>query len=82
MQKKSKQTGRLRYTLTNDYLFHIVFQRNKKILRGLVQSLLNLKSDEILDIILENPITPGETVNDKTIILDLFITLNNNKNQY
>lgn len=26
-----------------------------------------------------NPITPGETVNDKTIILDLFITLNNNK---
>ena len=28
---------------------------------------------------MENPITPGETVDDKTIILDLFITLNNNK---
>jgi len=79
MSKSQKQTGKLRYKLTNDYLFHIVFQRNKKILRGLVQSLLNLKDEEIIDIVLENPITPGETVNDKTIVLDLFITLNNNK---
>lgn len=79
MRKKKPQTGKLRYTLTNDYLFHIVFQRNKKILRGLVQSLLNLRDDEIIDIVLENPITPGETVNDKTIVLDLFITLNNHK---
>ena len=79
MPKKKTQTGKLRYKLTNDYLFHIVFQRNKKILRGLIQSLLNLKDEEIIDIVLENPITPGETVNDKTIVLDLFITLNNNK---
>ncbi len=79
MPENKKQTGKLWYKLTNDYLFHIVFQRNKKILRGLVQSLLNLKDEEIIDIVLENPITPGETVNDKTIVLDLFITLNNNK---
>lgn len=79
MRKKKKTTGKLRYTLTNDYLFHIVFQRNKKVLRGLVQSLLNLKDEEIIDIVLENPITPGESVNDKTIVLDLFITLNNNE---
>ena len=72
-------TGKLQYTLTNDYLFHIVFQRNKKILRGLVRSLLHLDDDEISSIVLENPITPGEKVNDKTIILDLFITLNNNR---
>ena len=76
---KTHPTGKLRFTLTNDYLFHIVFQRNKKILRGLIRSLLNLKDEEILDIILENPITSGQRVNDKTIILDLFITLNNNK---
>jgi len=79
MSKKEKQTGKLRYTLINDYLFHIVFQRNEKILRGLICSLLNLKPEDIVDIVLENPITPGETVNDKTIILDLFITLNNNR---
>lgn len=72
-------SGKLRYTLTNDYLFHIVFQRNTKILRGLLCSLLNLSDDEIVDIYLENPIDPGEKVDDKTVILDLLITLNNNR---
>lgn len=79
MHKKKLLSGKLCYTLTNDYLFHIVFQKNRKILRGLIQSLLNLKDEEIIDIVLENPITPGEAVNDKTVILDLFITLNNNR---
>ena len=79
MKKKELLTGRLCYTLTNDYLFHIVFQKNRKILRGLIQSLLNLKDEEIIDIVLENPITPSQAVNDKTVILDLFITLNNNR---
>ena len=79
MSKKPIPTGALRYTLTNDYLFHIVFQKNKKILRGLIRSLLGLTDKEILDIVLENPITPGEKVNDKTVILDLLITLNNHK---
>ena len=72
-------SGKLRYTLTNDYLFHIVFQRNTKILRGLLCSLLNLSDDEIVDIYLENPIDPGEKVDDKTVILDLLISLNNNR---
>lgn len=79
MHKGKILTGRLPYTLTNDYLFHIVFQRNKKILRGLVRSLLNLKDEEIIDIRLENPITPGERIDDKTITLDLLITLNGNR---
>ena len=79
MKNKTTLSGKLRYTLTNDYLFHIVLQKNKKILHGLIKSLLNLKDEEIVDIVLENPITPGEAVNDKTVILDLFITLNNNK---
>ena len=79
MKNKTTLSGKLRYTLTNDYLFHIVLQKNRKILRGLIRSLLNLKNEEIVDIILENPITPGEAVNDKTVILDLFVILNNNK---
>ena len=79
MHEKKLLTGRLPYTLTNDYLFHIVFQRNKKILRGLVRSLLNLKDEEIIDIWLENPITPGERIDAKTITLDLLITLNGNR---
>ena len=79
MKNKTTLSGNLRYTLTNDYLFHIVLQKNRKILRSLIKSLLNLKDEEIVDIVLENPIAPGEAVNDKTVILDLFITLNNNK---
>jgi len=79
MQTTNLPTGKLRYTLTNDYLFHIVFQRNKTILRGLIQSLLNLKEEEIVDITLENPIFPGDSVNDKSIVLDLLITLNGNR---
>ena len=79
MKNKTRLSGKLRYTLTNDYLFHIVLQKNRKMLRGLIRSLLNLKNEEIVDIILENPITPGEAVNDKTVILDLFVILNNNK---
>ena len=79
MQTMNLPTGKLRYTLTNDYLFHIVFQKNKKILRGLIKSLLNLQDEEIVDITLENPIFPGDNINDKSIVLDLLITLNGNR---
>ena len=36
-------TGKLEYTLTNDYLFHVVMQKNEKVLKGLIGSLLGLK---------------------------------------
>ena len=78
MNTKKQLSGKLRYTLTNDYLFHIVFQRNTKVLKGLLCSLLHLAENEIVDIYLENPIDPGEKVDDKAVILDLLITLNNN----
>ena len=79
MQTMHLPTGKLRYTLTNDYLFHIVFQKNKKILRGLIRSLLNLQNEEIVDITLENRIQSGNNINDKSIVLDLLITLNGNR---
>ena len=79
MHTKKLLTGKLPHTLTNDYLFHIVFQKNPKILRGLIRSLLKLKNEEIIDSRLENPITPGEKADDKTLILDLLITLNGNQ---
>lgn len=75
----AKLAGALPYTLTNDYLFHIVFQRDEKLLKSLLCSLLDLKEDEIIDVKLENPIYPGDTVDDKEIILDLMITLNHNR---
>ncbi len=72
-------TGKLDYTLTNDYLFHVVMQRNEKVLRGLIGSLLGLSQDEIVKVELKNPIIPGQTVGDKEIILDLMIILNGDR---
>ena len=70
-------TGKLEYTLMNDYMFHVVMQRNEKVLRGLIGSLLGLSQDEIVSVELKNPIIPGQAVGDKEIILDLMIILNN-----
>ena len=69
-------TGRLEYTLTNDYLFHIVMQKNEKVLRGLIGSLLGLSQDKIMKVDLKNPIIPGQSIGDKEVILDLMIILN------
>ena len=72
-------TGKLEYTLTNDYLFHVVMQKNEKVLRGLIGSLLGLSQDEIVKVELKNPIIPGQAIGDKEIILDLIIILNGNR---
>lgn len=74
-----KETGKLRFTLKNDYLFKAVLQENRKALKELLAVLLHKKVSEIKDVRLENPIIPGETIDEKTVILDIRITLNNNE---
>jgi len=71
-------TGRLPYNMTNDYMFRIVLQRDKETLIGLICSVLHLTRDEILDVKIENPITPGEAIDEKEYQLDLYVSLNNN----
>ena len=72
-------TGPIRYTLRNDYMFKAVLQKNKRALTGLLAALLFLPAEEIVDTIIMNPIELGETVDDKTCILDIKIKLNDNK---
>ena len=72
-------TGRLEYTLTNDYLFHVVMQKNEKVLRGLIGSLLGLEQDDIKSVLLKNPIVFGEAIGDKDVILDLKVVLNDDQ---
>ncbi|MDD3416392.1 MAG: Rpn family recombination-promoting nuclease/putative transposase [Lachnospiraceae bacterium] len=72
-------TGKVPYSLTNDYLFRAVMQDNQNVLRGLVCSLLHLKADEINSIDIRNPIILGEQIDSKTFILDLKILLNDNE---
>ncbi len=60
-------------------MFRAVFQENKKALTGLLYALLNLPDKSITSVMIENPIELGKVINDKTCILDLKITLNDEK---
>lgn len=74
----SNAAGKVRYRLTNDYLFRAVMQRNKKVLIGLLSALLYLKPEDIESIEITNPIILGEEIDEKTFILDIKIILNQN----
>lgn len=72
-------TGRIRYKLTNDFMFHVVFEENRDALRMLLSSLLHMTPDEIITVKICNALDYGTFVTDKKIILDLKLILNNNK---
>lgn len=69
-------TGKIRFTLTNDYMFKIIFQKTD-ILSGLLCALLDIPPKAIRSLEVTNPILTGSNVADKTFILDINITLNN-----
>lgn len=62
-------TGKIRYNMTNDYMFRAILQENEKVLRGLVSSLLHMRPEEIEDIHIENPIILGDAIDKKNITL-------------
>ena len=67
--------GRIQYNMTNDYMFRAVLQKNKKVLAGLVGSLLHLDPEE-LDVEITNPIILGQAIGDKEFLLDIQVTVN------
>ena len=69
-------TGQIRYTMRNDYMFKAVLQKNRRALKGLLAALLFISVEEIVDIQVLNPIELGESVDEKTCILDLELILN------
>ncbi len=70
-------TGKIDYTMTNDYMFRAVLQENKKVLTGLICSLLHLQRCEIKSVIILNPIELGKAIDDRAFVLDLKLMLNN-----
>ena len=68
-------SGKIPYNMTNDYMFRAVLQKNAKVLTGLVGSLLHL-DPETLDVEITNPIILGESIDDKTFVLDVEVTVN------
>lgn len=75
-----KDTGVLRFTMKNDYMFKGVLQENQKALKELLAVLLHRDTSDIWDVVINNPIILGETIDDKTVILDIRVTLNNHEN--
>lgn len=69
----------LRYGLKNDYMFRAALQSNEAVLRGLLCALLGMEMEEVKECMIENPIVLGESIDDKTCVLDIKILLNNSK---
>lgn len=70
-------TGPLAIPMTNDYLFRALLQTNGYVLKGLIGALLHLASWEIISATINNPIQLGESIDDKSFLLDVSVTLNN-----
>lgn len=69
-------TGKIDYRLTNDIMFRLVLERNQIVLNELVRSLLHLRPDDTVNAVIQNPVSLGEDVRDKTFVLDVKILLN------
>ena len=70
-------TGTMDFGLTNDYMFHAVFQKNKTALTGLLSSVLHMEPEKIKSVIITNPIKIGEQIDEKSFVLDIEVLLNN-----
>ena len=70
-------TGEIRYNMTNDYMFRYILQKNKKVLKGLISSLLHLNSNDIKSIEITNPINLSDDISGKDFVLDIDVLMNN-----
>ncbi len=68
-------TGKIDYTMTNDYMFRAVLQKNTKVLKGLIGALLHLDPESI-EVEITNPIILGKSFENKDMILDINVIIN------
>ena len=69
-------TGSLTIPMTNDYLFRALLQKNNHVLVDLLSALLHLSPSDIFSAEITNPIELGSTIDAKTFILDIKVSLN------
>lgn len=74
---EEKSTGKMRFTMMNDYLSKCSLQQDKYALKGLLAALLHIKVETITDITICNPIELGDELLSKECILDIKLELNN-----
>lgn len=74
-------TGKLPYTLTNDYLFKMLLQKNRKVLKHLICSLLHIRPEEVQRVEIRNPLNLGKNISgeadSKELIMDVNVLLDN-----
>ena len=70
--------GVIEYNMTNNYMFRYILQKNTKVLKGLICSLLHLKPEEVKKVEIKNPINLSGDVSGKEFILDINVILNDN----
>ena len=73
-------TGPVSVSLTNDLLFKHLMQRSTEALHELIASLLHLELSQIKKTEIINPISLGDRIDDKTIILDVNLLMNDSTN--
>ena len=78
MQKNTSipQSGALIVPMTNDYLFRALLQRNNHVLKGLICALLHMEETDISSVVITNPIRLGDSIDNKTFVLDINVILN------
>lgn len=69
-------TGTIAYNMTNDYMFRYILQKNEKVLRGFISSLLHLNPNIIRCITIQNPINLDEDITGKDFIMDIEVLMN------
>lgn len=69
-------TGRMQYTLTNDYMFRALLQSSKGTLKGIVCAAAGLNPQQIKSVKIMNPIELGKSIEAKDFILDVRVLLN------
>lgn len=67
--------GPIDYTMTNDFIFRALLQRNKEVRTALICALLHLPTDGV-DAEITNPIDLGAAFSSKDFILDIRVNLN------
>ena len=70
-------TGKMPYSLTNDYLFRALLQKNNRVLKHLICALLHLQPEKVQTVTIINPIVLGQAIDNKTFILDVRVLLDN-----
>lgn len=69
-------SGPVTIRMNNDYLFRALLQRNIKVLKGLISSLLHLDVAQIRSVVITNPIELGDSIEGKDFFLDIKVLLN------